>query len=150
MRLLLGLLATALLVSLSIVSIALGQSADAGHKPSSPARNADADSALQYLIDSAASDFQAHEPHPDRFRRVRFGQRMNADGTEQYVLCGEFLPAQSNGKTEWMRFATIKTSGYEQYFGGQGVTFCQDSKVKWNKEGLTHTLQNRYDSMTAK
>ena len=150
MRFLLSLLATVLLVGLSINSVALGQSADAGHKPSSPARNADADSALQYLIDSAASDFQAHNPHPARFRRVRFGQRMNTDGTEQYVLCGEFLPAQSNGKTGWMRFATIKTSGYEQYIGGQGATFCQDSKIKWNKDDLTPTLQSRYDSMNAK
>jgi hypothetical protein len=45
---------------------------------------------VQYLIDSAASDFHAHGPSKTlHFRNVRLGQVQYSDGT-QYMLCGQF------------------------------------------------------------
>jgi hypothetical protein len=45
-------------------------------------------------------------------------------------------------------FATIKTSGYEQWIGAQAVGFCQRSSVIWDKAGdLSSSLQSRLDSL---
>jgi hypothetical protein len=88
------------------------------------------DSPLEFLLTAAATDFHAHRPpFPARFRDVRFGHFMIPAGTKQYMLCGEFLPQQREGKAEWTPFATIKTSGYEQYIGIQALSFCQRSHM---------------------
>jgi hypothetical protein len=64
------------------------------------------------------------------------------------MLCGEFLPGQREGKVEWTPFATIKTSGYEQWLGAQAANLCQRSTVIWDSEGdLSSSLQTRLDSM---
>jgi hypothetical protein len=79
---------------------------------------------------------------------VRVGHVMSPTGEEQYRLCGQFLPAQQGGKAEWTPFATIKTSGYEQYIGAQAAGFCNDASVIWDKEGdLSSSLQSRLDSL---
>ncbi|MGB2869357.1 MAG: hypothetical protein WBD36_12960 [Bacteroidota bacterium] len=73
---------------------------------------------------------------------------MTPGGVEQYMLCGQFLPAQEGGKTEWMPFVTIKTSGYEQWIGAQALGFCQGSSVIWDKVAdLSSSLQSRLDSL---
>lgn len=73
---------------------------------------------------------------------------MTSSGEEQYRLCGQFLPAQEGGEAEWTPFATIKTSGYEQWIGAQAVGFCQDPSVIWDKVGdLSSSLQSRLDSL---
>ena len=73
---------------------------------------------------------------------------MISAGIKQYMLCGDFMPQRGEGKAEWTPFATIKTSGYEQYIGGQAVSFCQASQVAWDKnEDLSSALQNRLDSL---
>jgi hypothetical protein len=60
------------------------------------------------------------------------------------MLCGEFLPAQEGGKAEWMPFATIKTSGYEQWIGAQAAGLCHGASVIWDKVGdLSSSLQSR-------
>jgi hypothetical protein len=104
---------------------------------------------VQLLLTAAANDFHTHRPlDPVRFRDVRVGHVMSPTGEEQYRLCGQFLPAQQGGKAEWTPFATIKTSGYEQYIGAQAAGFCQDSSVIWDKEGdLSSSLQSRLDSL---
>jgi hypothetical protein len=104
---------------------------------------------VQFLLTAAATDFHTHRP-PDsvRFRDVRIGHVMTPSGEEQYMLCGQFLPAQERGKTDWTPFATIKTSGYEQWIGAQAAGFCQDSSVIWDNEGdLSSSLQGRLDSL---
>ncbi len=64
------------------------------------------------------------------------------------MLCGQFLPAQEAGKAEWTPFATIKTSGYEQWIGAQAAGFCQNSSVIWDKvDDLSSSLQSRLDSL---
>jgi hypothetical protein len=103
---------------------------------------------LEFLIDSAAADFHNHGPHPARFRNVRVGHVTNADGTKQYMLCGEFQPAQQKGNAQWLSFVTIKTSGYEQYIGAESANFCRQPKFTLDKAGdQSSTLQSRLDSM---
>ena len=103
----------------------------------------------EFLLTSAATDFLTHRPpDPVRFRDVRIGHVMTPSGEKTYRLCGQFLPAQEEDKAEWTPFATIKTSGYEQYIGAQAAGFCQDSSVIWdNVDDLSSSLQSRLDSL---
>jgi hypothetical protein len=112
-------------------------------------QKASSDSVVQFLLTAAATDFRAHRPpDPVRFRHVRLGHVMTPSGDKQYLLCGQFLPAKEGGKAEWTPFATIKTSGYEQWIGAQTAAFCQDSSVIWDKvTDLSSALQSRLDSL---
>lgn len=112
-------------------------------------QKASIDSVVQFLLTAAATDFHNHRPpYPARFREVRLGHVMTPSGEKQYMLCGQFLPAQEGGKTEWTPFATVKTSGYEQWIGAQATGFCQGSSVIWDKVGdLSSSLQSRLDSL---
>jgi hypothetical protein len=105
------------------------------------------DSVVQFLIAAAATDFHTHRPpDPVRFRDVRIGHVMTPSGEEQYILCGQFLPAQEEGRAEWTPFATIKTSDYEQWIGAQAVGFCKGTSVIWDSVGdLSSSLQSRLD-----
>ena len=104
---------------------------------------------VQFLLTAAATDFHTHRPpDPVRFRDVRLGHVMTSSGEEQYMLCGQFLPAQEGGKAEWTPFATIRTSGYEQWIGAHAAGFCLDSSVVWDEVGdLSSSLQSRLDSL---
>lgn len=106
-------------------------------------------SALQFLLTAAATDFHTHRPSdPVRFRNVRIGHVMAPNGAEQYMLCGQVLSAEEDGKAEWTPFATIKTSGYEQLIGGQAAGLCLRTSIIWDKEGdLSSSLQKRFDSL---
>ena len=111
----------------------------------SPARVPDP--VVQFLLTAAATDFHTHGPSGVRFRDVRIGHVTTPAGGEQYMLCGQFLPAQDGGKAEWTPFATIKTSGYEQWVGVRAAGFCQGSSVIWDKEGdLSSSLQSRLEA----
>ena len=107
------------------------------------------DPVVQFLLTAAATDFHTHRPpDPVRFRDVRIGHVRSSSGDERYMLCGQFLPAPQGGNAEWTPFATIKTSGYEQWIGAQATGFCQRSSVIWDKEGdLSSSLQSRLDSL---
>jgi hypothetical protein len=105
---------------------------------------------VQFLLTSAATDFHTHRPpDPVRFRDVRIGHVKTPSGEAQYMLCGQFLPAQGAGNAEWAPFVTIKTSGYEQYIGAQAeASYCQRPSVVWDTEGdLATLLQSRLDSL---
>jgi hypothetical protein len=104
---------------------------------------------VQFLLTAAATDFHTHRPpSPVRFRDVRIGHVLTPSGEKQYRLCGQFLPEQDAGKAEWIPFATIKTSDYEQYTGAQAASFRQDSSVIWdNVDDLSSSLQSRLDSL---
>jgi hypothetical protein len=112
-------------------------------------KKASIDSVVQFLLTAAATDFHTNRPpYLVRFRGLRIGHVMTSSGEEQYMLCGQFLPAQEGGKAEWTPFATIKTSGYEQWIGAQAAGFCQGSSVIWDKVGdLSSSLQSRLDSL---
>jgi hypothetical protein len=86
------------------------------------------DPVVKFLLTSAAGDFHDHGPKgPLHFRNVRLGHVMDAKGEAQYRLCGELF--REGDKAEWTPFATIKTSGYEQYVGP--TTYCPDS-LTWD------------------
>ena len=107
------------------------------------------DPVVQFLLTAAATDFHTHSRSDSvRFRDVRIGHVITPSGTEQYMLCGQFQLAQAGSKAEWIPFATIKTSGYEQWNGREAEGFCQRSSVIWDKEGdLSSSLQSRLDSL---
>ena len=107
------------------------------------------DPVVQFLLTAAATDFHTHRPpDPLRFREVRIGHVMTPSGEAQYLLCGQFLPAQERGNAEWTPFVTIKTSGYEQWIGAQAASWCQRPSIIWDKEGdLSALLQSRRDSL---
>ncbi|HEY9165076.1 MAG TPA: hypothetical protein VIS48_02830 [Candidatus Kryptonia bacterium] len=111
-------------------------------------QKASIDSVIQFLITSAATDFYNYGPHPISFRDVHIGHFITPSGEKQYMLCGQFLPAQKEGNGNWTPFVTIKTSGYEQYIGAQAAAFCQEVSVLLDKErDLSPLLQTRYDSL---
>ena len=107
------------------------------------------DPVMQFLLTAAAADFHSHRPpDPVRFRDVRLGHVVTPGGDAQYMLCGQFLPAQEGSRAEWTPFATIKTSGYEHWIGAQAAGFCQRPSVIWDKEDdLASSLQSRSDSL---
>jgi hypothetical protein len=117
--------------------------------PVSEQQKTSIDSIEQFLLTSAATDFRTHRPpDPVRFRDVRMGHVTNPNGEPQYRLCGQFLPAEQSGKAEWISFATIKTSGYEQWIGAQAAGYCQGSSFAWDNVGdLSAALQSRFDSL---
>jgi hypothetical protein len=64
---------------------------------------------------------------------------------KQYMMCGQFHEPRS---VVWTPFATIKTSGYEQWIGAQAARFCQGSSVRWDTVGdLSSSLKSRLDSL---
>lgn len=140
--------ARCLAVLMATSGLAACSTASGTHSDSRAVRPA-SDSVVKFLLTAAATDFHAHRPpDPVRFRDVRMGHVMTPGGEEQYMLCGEFLPAQEGGRAEWTPFATIKTSGYEQWLGAQAAGFCQRSSVIWDDTGdLSSSLQSRLDSL---
>ena len=107
------------------------------------------DSVTQTLLGYAASDFRAHSAAVAQVRNVRVGHVLTAKGQKQHLLCGEFLPAHSEGEREWTTFATIETDPYEQWLGGQAESWCKHSKVNWEKNvgDLSSALRSRLDSL---
>lgn len=144
MRYIAALVATFVLAACSTSPTTRGES-----QAVSPAQVLAPDSVVQFLLTAAATDFYTHRPpDPVRFRNVRVGHLIAPGGDELYILCGQFLPAQEGGNAEWTPFATIKTSGYEQWTGAQAVGFCQGSPVQWdNVDDLSASLQSRLDSL---
>ena len=108
-------------------------------------QQASIDPVVKFLLTSAASDFHDHGPKgPLHFRNVRVGHVTDPKGEAQYRLCGEFL--RDGDKAEWTPFATIKTSGYEQYVGQ--TAYCSDSSLVWATQGdLSTSLQGQLDSL---
>ena len=101
----------------------------------------------EYLLTSAANDFQEHQPpFPAKFRKVRIGHLGDTTKSGSYRMCGEFLPADGGDKAKWSPFATVKTSGYEQYLGP--TNYCTDKKITWDTKGdLASELKNKLDSL---
>jgi hypothetical protein len=105
---------------------------------------------VQFLLTSAATDFHTQRsPDPARFRNVQLGHVKTPGGDDQYLLCGQFLPARKAGNAEWTPFVTIATSDYEQYIGGLAeASFCRNPSVIWDEESdLSSALQSRLDAL---
>lgn len=135
--------------STTLVTRSEPKGAGHAHGLATEMQDASTDAALQFLLTSAAADFHVHRASdPVRFRDVRFGHVMTPNGAEQYMLCGEFKPAREGDNAGWMPFATIKTSGYEQWLGAQAAGLCQRPSITWNKpDDLSPLLQGKLDSL---
>ncbi len=132
------------LVLLTVCVLAACGTAPAARDPLQP-RSASPNPDVEFLLTSAAADFHAHRAsYPARVREVRSGYAMTADGTRQYRLCGEFLPTHEGAR--WIRFATLRTSGYEQWLGGQATPYC-DASVTWDDGDLSPLLQRHLDAL---
>ena len=106
------------------------------------------DSVTGFLLAASARDFHDHGPTPDSLRGVKLGYQMTDQGQRLYFICGEFAAGNRN---KWTAFATIKTSGYEQWIGTQAKTLLRDSRVKWEgSSDLSSSLQRQVDSLKAK
>ncbi len=103
------------------------------------------DSVARNLIDASANDFHDHQPPiPVSFRNVQFKYYQE----KNYLICGQFLAQGKKDKGEWTAFATIKTSGYEQWIGSNALAYCQDSKViSYKITDLSSILKSRFDSL---
>lgn len=142
MRCLIILIIIVTLAACSAGSVNYNKTQTAGH-----IEEGSLDSIIQFLITSAATDFHAHKPYPASFRNVHIGH-ITSNGIVLFMLCGEFLRVQDGGNTEWMPFATIKTSGYEQWVGSQALAYCQSrSFILEKNEDFSSMLQNRLDSL---
>lgn len=132
----------ALLVTFVLAACGTAPAARDQPRPQSASPSA----AVESLLTWAATDFNANRGvYPARFRNVRSGYYVMADGTRQYRLCGEFLPAREGGTAEWVRFATITTDPYEQWIGGSAAPYC-DASVTWDEGDLSSLLQTRLES----
>ena len=96
------------------------------------------DSIVRFLITSASDDFREHRPPTAiDFRNLKIGYLKSANSDKIFILCGEFLSQENN---EWIEFATLKTSGYEQYIGK--TQYCQDATMVMEGDNLSLRLKN--------
>lgn len=126
--------------------------ATASPSPSAAGQANSPQSVVDFLITSAASDFHTHGPKgPLQFRDVRSGHiTTHGEGDEtQYLLCGQYGQSKDGGDVKWTPFVTIKTSGYEQYIGGQAdSSYCQKPGLVWDSTGdLSATLKSKLDAL---
>lgn len=150
MRLLAALFAAALLAGCGESAERADARLDAGPPPPPTAvQDSSAAREVEFLLASSAADFQAHRPPtPVDFREVRLGHLTTSSSEAQYLLCGEFLPAEGGDAAAWMRFATIRTAPYEQLLGGQADGVCGGGEVRWVGEAdHAAALQERYDAL---
>jgi len=115
----------------------------------SESQNAVLDTTVRFLLDVAAKDFYEHQhPVPAGFRNVQLRNLAGTNAENHYLLCGQFLIKDKQEKDEWKYFATIKTSGYEQWIGKESINYCQDSKdVPYKSNDLSSGLKVRLDSL---
>jgi hypothetical protein len=123
-----------------LAACASAPSSEPAPRSAAPAAEA---SPVEFLLDSAANDFRTHPPLPMAFRNVRYGQVAAGDGSVSHRLCGEYQVAKTDAPPEWAAFATLKTSGYEQWLGD--TAYCKGD-IRWTPGDLSAELQRRFDA----
>jgi hypothetical protein len=109
-----------------------------------PAAPHEQTASLRFLISSAANDFRAHTPGRIEVRNVRFGLRDTTAGQPSYVLCGDFRRRSEGDTAQWVPFATVEGTTYEQWLGE--TRYCQTLSGAWNtSDSLTTLLQRELD-----
>ena len=110
------------------------------------------DSIVQFLMNSAASDFSNHQPPTVvEFRNLKIGYILSETNVKTFLLCGEFLSAESKNKNQWEPFATLKTEGYEQWVGSGSITYCQKAHfVNENDAALAKSLLENLNKKRSK
>ena len=101
------------------------------------------DSVIQFLIHSAAKDFNDHQPPTAiDIRNVNAGYISSRNDT-LYLICGELL---SKEESNWIQFVTIKTSGYEQYIGDN--VYCQKATFeKTDNDRLADRIKQKLNAL---
>jgi hypothetical protein len=135
-----------LVLTMAIVLFACDASRTPGSDSGTQASSTDP-AIVDSLIGWAATDFRAQRgPKPVRFRAVHSGHVATAGDERQYRLCGEYSPA-SQGDAEWIPFATIRTSPYEQWLGGSALGYCNDTALVRDADDLSARMLSRFDSV---
>lgn len=107
------------------------------------------DSIVLFLLNMSAKDFFENQPPmPIGFRNVEVRNLTAENKGDNYMICGQFLTQDKQGKEEWTSFATIKTDPYEQWIGSNALTYCQAAKaIVYKKYDLSSALKNRIVSL---
>jgi hypothetical protein len=110
-------------------------------------QNDSLDNVVRSIIDISATDFYKHQqPVPIDFRNVEIRLTIKENGEKLYVLCGQFLTHTKENKDDWIQFATIKNSEYEQWVGPNALTYCENSKeISYTKTDLSSALKQQFD-----
>ena len=116
---------------------------------SSETQDTSLDSVVRYLLDASAKDFHDNQPPvPVGFRNVQIKHLITPNEEMLYLICGQFLVPDKQNKEEWTPFATIKTSGYEQWIGSHAAAYCQNSKmISYKISDLSAALKGRFDAL---
>jgi hypothetical protein len=140
--------------TLFIIAIAFtfACSGDTGKSTTSTERDIAIDTTLsgpQYLVRACAADVRKQYPEKEiEFNTSFSGYKSLPSGEKQDFLCGQFRVQERGQWGEWIPFATIKTSGYEQWQGAQASTFCKDEAIVWNSlDDISSSLQTMLESM---
>lgn len=109
---------------------------------------------MEFLLEAAAADFQAHPPGGARFQfhNVHFGYLATSAGKPRYMLCGTFSSEEAGVRTEATPFVTVDSpggpNGYEQLLGANSL--CADPAATLNSASdLSSSLQSRFDSIAS-
>jgi len=101
------------------------------------------DSTKQFLLISAATDFIKYQKIvPADFRNLKLGYLGSEEQLKTPILCGEYSIIDSTGNETWYDFATIQTSGYEQYIGNNSILYCQQATFsEYHEDSLSLSLK---------
>jgi hypothetical protein len=126
--------------------------------PALPARSnthdASRDAKMEFLLASAAADFQSHPPGGARlrFQNVRLGYLATSADTPRYMLCGTFSSDEPRSRAETTTFVTVDSpggpNGYQQLLGANSM--CADPAATFDgASDLSAALQSRFDSIAS-
>jgi hypothetical protein len=104
---------------------------------------------VQDLLATASKSFHQNESlRPTDFRNVHVRLLDRPDGDKQYVLCGEFLPAQGMFPSGlwWLSFATVLKPKPTQWTGADATGLCQRATAVGDKQDLSPSLLHLYGS----
>jgi hypothetical protein len=136
-----------------VIAFSIACNADTGKSSTSGSSSEDTDTSTlsgpQYLVRACAADVQNQFPEAlIQFNSCFSGYRQSPSGETQDFLCGQFRVQDQGLWGEWISFATIKTSSYEQWQGAQASTFCQDGTIVWNStDDISPDLQLALNSI---
>ena len=105
---------------------------------------------VDYLVEAAAKDFHEHPPGPGlKLREVLVGHLTDEADLRHYRLCGEFQVTKDGVPEAWRHFATLKTSAYEQWIGGDSEQHCKGAAFQWEPgPDLAPRIQQRLDALS--
>lgn len=109
-------------------------------------KNDSLEKVINSIIEIAATDFYKNQkPLPIEFRNVQIKYHIKPSSETLFILCGQF---QTEDKTQWTQFATIKNSDYEQWIGPNGLTYSENStEIPYTKKDLSTELKNKLNSL---